>query len=255
MSLTIPMLLVLILFALMAKVGGTRGIKAFINLAINFFTVVLMIYLIAGKKDPILVTLLGGVFIAAITLFYSNGYNKKTISSLISVALVLLITLALTSKIGNDAQIHGFVKEQEDVFDLPSFYIHVSFAKITACEIILGLLGAVIDVSISVSSSMQELFSQNPRMSQSSLVKSGFNIGRDILGTETNTLVFSYIGGFMALLIWFKVLAYNLSEVINSKVFLAEIFQILTGAIGIVLVIPLTSYITAQILTHHRKQR
>ena len=94
------MLLVLILFALMSKVGGSRGVKAFINLVINFFTVVLMIYLIAGKKDPILVTLIGGVFIAAVTLFYSNGYNKKTLSSLISVALVLLITLAITQKSG-----------------------------------------------------------------------------------------------------------------------------------------------------------
>ncbi len=127
--------------------------------------------------------------------------------------------------------------------------ILLNFSTIVMCEILIGLLGAIIDVSISISSSMNELFKNNSLIPKNVLLKSGINIGKDILGTMTNTMLFAYIGGFMTLIIWFYDLHYTAADIINAKVFCAEVFQVLSSGIGVILIIPVTALITSMILT------
>jgi len=80
------------------------------------------------------------------------------------------------------------------------------------------------------------------------LYKAGLSIGKDILGTSTNTLFFAFFGGYLALLIWFKDLSYTLGEIVNSKIFGAEMITILSAGTGVTLVIPITAWITAYFL-------
>jgi uncharacterized membrane protein len=80
------------------------------------------------------------------------------------------------------------------------------------------------------------------------LFTSGLSIGKDILGTSTNTLFFAFFGGYLALLIWFKDLSYSAGDIVNSKIFSAEMITILCAGIGVTLVIPITSGITAYFL-------
>lgn len=240
--------LFVILLVLMVAVGGERGAKAFFTLCINFVTIFIMIGLMAFELDPIKVTVYGCIIISSITLFYINGFNKKTIASLISVTIVVLLTLILTYKMGMNAKIQGFGEEQADSILILSLYVHVNFAKLVICVILLGLLGAIIDVSISISSSMNEILMNNPLISKKNLFTSGISIGKDILGTMTNTLLFVYIGGFMTLIIWFSSLQYSISQIINAKVFCSQVFPILCSGIGIILIIPTTAFITSMVL-------
>ena len=136
-----------------------------------------------------------------------------------------------------------------------SVYVKLNFNKIVVCEILIGLLGAIIDVSISIASSMNELYITNPLLGKRNLFKSGVNIGKDILRTMTNTLLFAYIGGFMTLIIWFFDLHYSLSEILNGKVFSSEVFMILCSGIGVILIIPVTSLITAYIIYYKFKSK
>lgn len=251
---TVSILLLGILLLLMVLVGGRRGARSFVALCCNFITLFYMIFLIVSKFDPIFVTITGCMVITSVTLFYINGVNEKTVSAFISVMVVVLLTMLISYNMGNRAQVHGFAAEQEDAFDLPAHYIHISFAKIVICEMLLGLLGAIIDVAISISSSMNEILLQNKNISKRKLLKSGFNIGKDILGTMTNTLFFAYIGGFMTLVIWYRVLEYSMEEIINSQIFVGEAFQVIVGGIGIILTIPITAFLTVMILYRHRKK-
>jgi len=244
----ISVVLSIILLILMVIVGGKRGLKSFATLIYNFFILFFMLFLISLKIDPIIVTFSGCILISYITLFYINGINKKTVSSLISVTLVLLITMLITYKIGNDAKIQGFGNEQSETIAYLSLYVQLNFAKLVICQVLIGLLGAIIDVSISISSSMNEIHKNDLLISQRSLFISGMNIGKDILGTMTNTLLFAYIGGFMTLIIYFNKLQYSIADILNTKVFCAEVFQILCGGIGIILIIPITAFITSKIL-------
>jgi len=244
----IILILLLILLILMTVVGGIRGVQSFFTLILNFFTLFFMIILIGAKIDPIKVTFIGAMIISFFSLFFINGYNKKTLASLISVVIVILLVMLITYNMGINAQIQGFSNEQIDTVSFYSLYVQINFSTIVICEIVIGLLGAIIDVSISISSSMNEIYKNNTLITQHELFKSGMNIGKDILGTMTNTLFFAYISGFMTLMIYFNQLKYSLATIINAKVFCSEVFQSLCCGIGIILIIPITAFITSKLL-------
>lgn len=240
--------LLITLFVLMLLVGGKKGAKSFFTLIFNFIILFIMFILIVCKLDPIKVTIFISIIISSITLFYINGFNKKTVASLLSVTLVVLLTMLITFKVGINAKIQGFGYEQFESISSLSIYVQLNFTKIVICEILVGVLGAIIDVSISISSSMNELYKNDSLISQKDLFKSGMNIGKDILGTMTNTLFFAFISGFMTLVIYFTELHYSIADVLNAKVFCAEVFQILCSGIGIIFIIPSTAFITSKIL-------
>jgi len=242
---TVPFILFVILLILMIAVGGKKGAKSFFTLILNFFTLFLMIGLMTLGVDPIKITVYGCIIISSITLFYINGVNKKTVSSLVSVIIVVLLNILLTLKMGTAAKLQGFGKEQAEAVLCLSVYVHINFSRVVISVILIALLGAIIDVSISISSSMNEIYMNNTSITKNSLFKSGMNIGLDILGTMTNTLLFAYISGFMTLIIWFVTMSYTFTDIINAKVFCAEVFQIISSGIGIILIIPVTALVTS----------
>lgn len=245
---SVIVVLLIILFVLMIVIGGEKGKSSFFTLCFNFLMFFIMLVLIANKFNPLIITIIMCIIISSITLFYISGVNKKTVASLISVTIVVLFTTLITYSMGMGAKIQGFGKEQYDSIASLSIYIKLNFASIIICEILIGLLGAVIDVSISISSSMNEIYNNNSMITKKSLFGSGMNIGKDILGTMANTMLFAYISGFMALIIYFSSMNYTLADIINNKIFCSEVYQILCSGIGIILIIPITALITSQIL-------
>ncbi|MES9803775.1 YibE/F family protein, partial [Priestia megaterium] len=147
-----------------------------------------------------------------------------------------------------------FGEEQEEEINAFSLYVGIDFAKIAICTIIMGAIGAIIDISLSISSSMNELFVHDPSVTKKNLFNSGLKIGRDILGTTTNTLYFAFVGGYLTLIIWFKRLSYSFGDIINSKTFCAEVISILSGGIGVAIIIPITSWISASIFLQQREK-
>jgi uncharacterized membrane protein len=126
--------------------------------------------------------------------------------------------------------------------------IQLDFVKIFTVQVFVGLLGALIDVSIGISSAMNEIYKNNPKITKKAIMKSGMNIGKDVIGTMTNTLLFAFIGGFLTLVIYLSAFDYSIILLINNKSICSEIFQILCSGIGIVLIIPITTYITTKII-------
>ncbi|WP_160684992.1 YibE/F family protein [Clostridium sp. C2-6-12] len=242
------LILLIILLIIMTIIGGKRGVQSFFTLILNFFTLFFMLILIGAKIDPIKVTFIGAMIISFFSLFFINGYNKKTVSSLLSVTIVIALVMITTYEMSINAQIQGFSNEQIDMVSFYSLFVQIDFSKIVICEILIGLLGAIIDVSISISSSMNEIYKNNLLITQQELFKSGMNIGKDILGTMTNTLFFAYISGFMTLLIYFNQLNYSVSTILNAKVFCSEVFQSICCGIGIILIIPITAFITSKLI-------
>jgi len=243
----VTFILIIILFFSMAIVGEDKGVKAFFSLGINFVILFAMLILIVNRHEPIRTTIFTCALISGVTLFYISGLNKKTLIALFSVIIVVLFTFILTFKIADLAKIQGFSLEQSDSIEYLSLYVKIDFTKIIICEILIGLISAITDTAITISSSMNEIFLNNPTITKKELMKSGMNIGRDILGTTVNTLLFAYFAGFMALLIWLKIKNYSIAEIVNSKVFGAELFQILCSGIGVALIIPVTAFVTNQV--------
>jgi len=114
-------------------------------------------------------------------------------------------------------------------------------------SVILGAIGAVMDVSMSIASSLNELVENMDKPTFSQVIKSGFEIGRDMMGTMANTLILAYIGSSLSVLLLYC--AYNSSFIylINKEIIIVELLQSLIGSIGILMVIPFATFISAKV--------
>lgn len=235
-----------ILFLLMVLIGGKKGARSFIALFLNFSVILFTVLIMTNPHaNPIILTLIACAIISCINLFFINEVNNKTITAFVSTIITLAILLIFIVIVTDKSMIQGFGEEETEELSAFSLYLGVDFVKIGAAMIIMSTIGAIIDVAISISSPMRELYNHQPNVSRKELFTFGISIGRDILGTNTNTLFFAFFGGYLAMIIWFKDLSYSIGDIVNSKIFSAEMINILCAGIGIAMVIPITSWITA----------
>ena len=239
-------ILILILFLLMIYIDTKRGIKLFISLCINFFILIVLFYLIALKFNPIVVSLLGCLLISYIILYYVNGKNIKTKSSLKSILIVLLILAVIIFVTTKVSRIAGFGYESYEEINMFSYDVKIDFTDVAISLVLISLIGATTDASIAISSALYEVYENNKHLGKEELYKSGINIGKDILCTTSNTLLFAFLGDFMTLVIWYYKGDYSFGDMVNSKTFASELIRIMFSAIGCVIIIPVTSYITTK---------
>lgn len=238
-----------ILLILMILIGGNKGKRSFIAIFLNFGVIFFTIFIMTiPKADPIILTVIASTVISCINLFYINEVNNKTITAFISTIITVVILLFFILIVTESAMIQGFGAEEIEELSFFSLYIGVDFVKIAASVIIMSTIGAITDTAIAISSPMREMFHHHPSISRKELFAFGISIGKDILGTSTNTLFFAFFGGYLALLIWFKDLSYTLEEIVNSKIFSAEIITIFCAGIGVALIIPITAWINSYFL-------
>ncbi len=237
-------MLAMILFILMLFIGGEQGLRSFGSLMINFMVLAMIISMIALGINAILTTVIGCLLITALTLLLNVGSNIKSLASGLSVMLVLLVIGIYSGIIVSSAGIEGF--SQPEYTDIVMFNLNIgtSMADVAVAVILIMLLGAMIDTSVAISSFLNESVRLNPHQSNSHLFHSAMNVGRDILGTTTNTLYFAFLGSFMMLFVWFSLEGYTFAMVVNSKLLNREIIRILSSGLGCVLIIPITAAIS-----------
>ncbi|WP_456274833.1 YibE/F family protein [Bacillus sp. AK031] len=253
---TVQLLLAAILFTLMILIGGKKGARSFFALFLNFGVLLFVLFLMNDPNiNPIILTLIACILISCISLFYISEYNIKTLTAFISTMATTGVLLFFILMLTEVSMIQGFSEEEIEEIGAFSLFVGVDFVKIGASMVLMSTIGAIIDLSISISSPMREIHYHNPAISRTELFKSGISIGRDILGTSTNTLFFAFFGGYMALLIWFKDLSYSIGDIVNSKVFSSEMIFIGSAGIGVALAIPITAWITAYYLVRTEKNK
>lgn len=241
-------ILIILLFLLMIYIDIKRGIKLFLSIIFNFIILMIIFYLIALGLNPIICSLIGCFIISYIILYYVNEKNIKTESSLKSVIIVLIILSFLIFFVTKISRIAGFGYESYEEINMFSYDVKIDFTNIAVSMILISLIGATVDSSIAISSALYEVYDNNKNLSKKELFLSGMNIGRDILCTTNNTLMFAFLGEFMTLLIWFYKGDYSFLEIVNAKTFVSEMIKILFSALGCIIVIPITAYITTETL-------
>ena len=246
-------ILIVLLFLLMIYIDNKRGIKLFLSIIFNFIILMIIFYLIAIGLNPIICSLIGCFVISYIILYYVNERNIKTESSLKSVVIVLIILSFLIFFVTKISRIAGFGYESYEEINMFSYDVRIDFTDIAISMILISLIGATVDSSIAISSALYEVYDNNKNLSKKDLFLSGMNIGRDILCTTNNTLMFAFLGEFMTLLIWFYKGNYSFLEIVNAKTFASEMIKIFFSAIGCIIVIPITAYIAAETLKRNSK--
>lgn len=216
-------------------VGKRQGLFATISLAVN-------IILLSYALDVYVNTNLNLLWICGITvvlftiisLLLVNGFNEKTYAAIVATLLGTFISLFITYLVMWITSGKGLYYEEMSFLTRP-------YQLIFLAGLFIGSLGAVMDVAISISSALYELYQKDHYISNNSLKKSGLDIGKDIMGTMTNILFFAYVSGSIPILILylknFSPLGFTLS--INLSL---EIARALAGGIGIVITIPISLY-------------
>lgn len=236
------LLLAGVLLILMVAVGGINGVRSFISLFLNgIILLVTVFFMLDTQTNILLLTLVACAALCAVNLFYINGLNRKTVAAFIATFLTLGMLLSVIYWVTDVAMIQGFSEEETEELDAYNLLIGIDYVQVAAAVIIMSTIGAIMDVAMSITSSMHE-YARHTTSTPRQLVAHGMLIGRDILGTDTNTLFFAFFGGYLGLLIWFKDLHYSFGEIVNAKVFGAEVLTIFTAGIGIALVIPMAAW-------------
>ncbi len=144
------------------------------------------------EAHPLVITFIACTLIAAATLFIINEWSSKSITAFVSTMLTIGVLLVFISFVTNHTMIQGFGEEEIEELGSFSILIGLDFTQIAASVIVMSTIGAIADTAISITSPMQELYKQHRDANVKRLFLFGMKIGRDILGTNANTLFFAF---------------------------------------------------------------
>ena len=248
--------LAVIFVVLLVLIGGDRGVMSLIALCGNLLVLGIAVFAMTWGINVILVTYTASIVINCITIFYQNGKSEKTAAAFIAVIVIILLLSIPVFGISNGAHISGLneIEMKSDYSVFYSFDIYVNMRMVSISMIIIGMIGAIMDTAVAVTSSVNEVYRHNPKLTQRELFCSGISIGRDILGTTLNTLYFAYIGEALMFIIYLRQYQYSVIKMINSKAFCADLISILFSGLGCILIIPLSALIMAKMLDKKEKQ-
>ncbi len=245
---------ILLFFAVVLLIGRGKGIAAIISL---LFTIaaIFIVYVpsILHGYNIYLVTAGIAVYLVIMSLLLLNGANNKTYCAIAGNIIGLIVAAVLGIAVSNIFMISGVVSNEHITLAYYGKDVGFSMHEIIWSGMVIGALGAIMDVSMSLSSAMKELSDNMEKPTVFGLIKSGLNIGHDIIGTMLNTLVLAYIGSSIVSVLLLTIFNDNLLTIFNSELVLVEIMQALVGSTGILLTVPFTVVVCSYVFTRKPK--
>lgn len=239
-------ILFLILFA-----GGT-GLRAVCSFAITILTIwKILVPVYLGGANPIWCGILITAFLTLLIIFFVYGFDMKTLAACGGAFLGVLVTCILGCIFTDAFKIHGAVMSYSESL-LYAGYQDLSLTRIFMSAIFIGASGAMIDLSVDITSAVNEVVHKKPDIGWKEAMLSGMNVGRAAMGTMTTTLLLAYSGGYIALLMTFMAQGTPIENILNYKYVSAEILQTIVGSLGLVTVAPLTALTSGILLTGKR---
>lgn len=226
--------------------GGKKGIKSVMSLVFAGICIIyLMFPLMYRGISPILITIIVALLTTIMTLGLLGGFSAKTAAAIVGTTSGVVIAAIAALVFGKAAGITGYNVSDIETLSYVAQNSQIRIGQLLFAGIIISALGATMDVGMSISSTIQELHERNPELGGKELFLSGIRVGRDMMGTMTNTLIFAYVGGALSTLV--TNYAYDLSynQLMNSYTIGIEIMQGLSGSLGVVLTVPVTAAVAA----------
>ena len=229
---------------------GVRAIASFVLTVLVLWKLLVPLYL--KGFNPVWVGLALTLVLTVMIIALVYGFDRRCLAAVSGSFLGILVTCVLGVVFTDLFQIHGAVMSYSESL-LYSGYQHLDLTKIYMASIFLGASGAVMDLSVDITSAIHEVVEKRPDLSWREAVRSGLNVGRAAMGTMTTTLLFAYSGGYIALLMVFMAQGTPLDNLLNYKYVAAEIIHTVIGSFGLVTVAPFTALTAGWLLT--RRQR
>ena len=234
-------LIVSLFVVLLLIIGGFNGLKTLLSLIIAVAMIFFgYIPLIIRGVNPILASLGISIPVVIITLVIISGWNIKTLAAIIGTSLGVIISGILAFIFGNFAHLTGLADDSSiSLAYIPQFR-NLDYKGILFGTILIGAIGAIMDVAISIASALYEISTLDKNITGKNMIISGMNIGKDMMGSMSNTLILAYVGTTLHLIILFIVYKIRFIEIINLDSIATEIIRAMAGSIGLIITIPVT---------------
>ena len=230
---------------------GVRAIASFALTVLTLWKVLVPLYL--KGWNPIWVGLAITLFLTLIIIALVYGFDRRCWAAVSGSFLGILVTCVLGILFTDLFQIHGAVMSNSESL-LYSGYAHLNLTQIFMASIFIGASGAVMDLSVDITSAIHEVVEKRPDLDWKEAAKSGVNVGRAAMGTMT-TLLFAYSGGYIALLMVFMAQGTPVDHILNYKYVAAEIIHTVIGSFGLVTVAPFTALCGGLFLAKNKERK
>ena len=226
-------------------VCGKQGVKAIVGLIATIIIIYcVFIQGVFEGKDAIIYSILATILTIGVTFVIIGGFNKKILTATLGTLGGVLSAGVMALIFNNLAKMTG-ASEEAIQLTINIASINFEFRDLLFSGIVISALGACMDVGMSIASSLDEIKMKNPEITWKELLKSGMNIGRDTIGTMTNTLILAYVGSSVSLILLFMASDLSVIEILNKETIAEQIISALAGSMGVVYTVPITSFVYA----------
>lgn len=231
-------------------VGGKTGAKSLVGLIITLICLFWLLLPMLMKGFPTLLTVfLICAYVAVVSFVILGGVSKKTVCASLATICGIAIALLFGLMAQGITKIDGLrLADVEPLLQLRQTGTPIGLRYLLVGGIVISALGAVMDVAMSIASALSEIHSVEPKLGAKELFKSGMNIGRDMVGTMTNTLILAFIGSSFVVVIYLYSIGLQPYQLLSSSYFAVEVISGISSSIGVILSVPITAVISAYII-------
>lgn len=235
-----------IFIAIVLILGRKKGLKSLLGLCFTIVCIVfLFIPLIVRGVEPILAAVVTVILATVVTLFLLGGVCEKTLAAGASCILCTLLAGFIAYVAGAASHISTLNTPEAESLLFVAQGNSLQIRHLLFAGILFSSLGAIMDTAMSIASSVEEIKAVDAKRTPKQLLRSGMNIGKDVMGTMTNTLILAFMGSSINLFVMFYMYSYPYTQLVNLQLLVVEIIQGLSGSIAVVLSIPVTALLAA----------
>ena len=232
-------------------VGGRTGAKSLVGLGITLACLFRVLLPLLMKGAPTLPTVFFlCAYIAVVSLTILGGIRKKTVCAMLGVIAGTGLAMLFGMLVQGMSRIDGLrLSDVEPLLQLRQQGIPIGLTGLLTGGIVISALGAVMDVALGMASSISEIHAANPALGRKELLRSGMNVGRDMVGTMTNTLILAFLGSGFTFILYLYSIGLSKNQLFSSAYFATEVISGISSSIGVILSIPVTALICAAVFT------
>lgn len=230
----------------MVMVGGKKGLKAVAGLAVSIVCILfILVPAIFHGLSVVLVTFFVVILITFASLLILNGFERKTMlfiaGTLAGCALAAVFCITSQSLL----KVSGYHFDDVEALVLIHQGTGLQVRHLLFAGVLISGLGAVMDVAVSIVSALYEVHRANPQLPRTALFRSGMNIGQDMIGTMSNTLILAFTGSSLTTMLILIAYGYHAEQLIHSNYLALELVQGIASTLAVILTVPAASAIAA----------
>ncbi len=252
--------LIYVVFAIFALVtvlvGGKTGLKSILGLVLTVLVLFFVLLPLLSKAwDPIVTAFFLCSLIAIACFIILDGCSKKVLCACIGTIAGMAPAVLFGMLVQHILRVDGYQAQYaEGLKNENLLEVKYKIRGLLVAGVIISALGAVMDVAMSISSALHEVKTLNPQLKVKDLWKSGMNIGRDMVGTMTNTLILAILGSSLMMILYLHSTSMDMNKLMSSSFLGMEVVSSVASAIGVILAVPLTAFACAWIYGRTKKQ-